>query len=195
MKTLSLILSLLALSICGVTAGENASPKIYQTEGTPNAVQYGNTGDLNVGKSGANAFIKSGGYSNTGWIQFLNAGQVGSSGTTVAIGYGSGAGGAVTQATNASTGVTINNPTGQITTVALTTAAAAEEVFTVTNAMCAATDIPIVSTTYAGAGTVQVTTKKVATGAFDIVIANLHASSALNAAVVINFAIVKGVAQ
>lgn len=111
------------------------------------------------------------------------------------IGYATGAGSAVTQITDATTGVTINKLCGKITTVALTTAAAAEEVFTVTNSTVVATDIPVVSTTYAGAGTVQVTTKKVVAGAFDVVIANLHASSALNAAVVVNFAIIKSVSS
>jgi hypothetical protein len=113
---------------------------------------------------------------------------------TAGVGYGTGAGGAVTQITNASTGVTLNKVCGQITTVALTTAAAAEEVFTVTNSTVAATDVVVVSTTYAGGGTVVVTTKKVAAGAFDVVIANLHASAALDAVVVINFAVIKAVA-
>lgn len=113
---------------------------------------------------------------------------------TAGVGYGTGAGGAVTQITTASTGVTLNKVCGQITTVALTTAAAAEEVFTVTNSAVAATDVVVVSTTYAGAGTVLVTTKKVAAGAFDIVIANVHASAALDAVVVVNFAVIKAVA-
>ena len=117
-----------------------------------------------------------------------------SSSASVGVGYATGAGGAVTQATNSSTGVTINKVAGQITTVALTTAAGAEEVFTVTNSAVAATDLPVVSTAYSGAGTVAVSTKKVAAGAFDIVISNLHASSALNAAVVINYAVIKSVA-
>lgn len=112
----------------------------------------------------------------------------------VASGYGTGAGGAVTQITSASTGVTLNKPCGQITTVALTTAAAAEEVFTVTNSCVAATDVVVVSTTYAGGGTIMVATKKVVAGAFDITIANLHATSALDAVVVINFAVIKAVA-
>lgn len=115
--------------------------------------------------------------------------------TAKALGYGSGAGSTVTQATSASTGVTINSLCGQITTVALTTAAAAEEVFTVTNSQVESTDVVVVSTTYAGAGTVIVNTKKVTSGAFDIVIANLHASSALDAVVVINFAIFKAVSS
>jgi hypothetical protein len=113
---------------------------------------------------------------------------------TKGLGYATGAGGAVTQITNAGTGVTINKVCGQITTVALTTAAAAEEVFTVTNSTVDANDVVVVSTTYAGAGTPIVATKKVAAGAFDITIANLHASAALDAVVVVNFAVIKSVA-
>jgi hypothetical protein len=111
------------------------------------------------------------------------------------IGYAAGSGGAVTQITSASTGVTIDKPNGRITTVALTTAAGAEEVFTVSNSLASATTIPVVGTTYAGAGTISVTTKKSASGAFDIVIANKHATDALNALVVINFALIEIVAS
>ena len=114
---------------------------------------------------------------------------------TNGLGYVTGAGGAVTQITSASTGVTLSKYCGQITTVALTTAAAAEEVFTVTNTLVDANDVVVVSTTYAGAGTIAVFTKKVAAGAFDIVIANLHASAALDAVVVINFIVLKSVAS
>ena len=124
---------------------------------------------------------------------YLKTGVI-AEGPTSGVGYGTGAGGAVTQITSASTGVTLNKVTGQITTVALTTAAAAEEVFTVTNSNVAATDVVVVSTTYAGAGTIAVSTKKTVAGAFDITIANLHASAALNAVVVINFAVIKAVA-
>lgn len=108
------------------------------------------------------------------------------------LAFPAGLGGAVTQITSSATGVTLNTLKGQITTVALTTAAGAEEVFTVTNNKVAAVDVPSVSTTYAGAGTPVVSTKKVAAGAFDIVITNLHASAALNAAVVVNFNVEKG---
>lgn len=114
---------------------------------------------------------------------------------TNGLGYVTGVGGAVTQITSATTGVTLSKLCGQITTVALTTAAAAEEVFTVTNTLVDANDVVVVSTTYAGAGTIVVSTKKVAAGAFDIVIANLHASAALDAVVVINFMVLKSVAS
>jgi len=109
-------------------------------------------------------------------------------------GYGAGAGGAVTQATSAATAVTLDKPTGQITTVALTTAAAAEEEFTVNNSLVAATDIIALSTTYAGAGTPILSVKGVAAGSFKIVISNVHAANALDALMVINFAVIKGVA-
>lgn len=106
---------------------------------------------------------------------------------------GKGVGGAVTQATSASTPVTINKYTGQITTVALTTAAGAEEEFTVNNSKVKATDVVVVSTTYAGNGTPAVSVKGVADGSFKIVITNLHASTALNAAMTINFAVIRAV--
>jgi hypothetical protein len=111
---------------------------------------------------------------------------------TNGLGYASG-GGTVTQTVSASTGVELNKLCGQITTVALTTAANAEEVFTVTNSFVDASDVVVASTTYAGAGTIQISTKKVVDGAFDLVIANHHASNALNAAVTVNFVVIKSV--
>lgn len=112
---------------------------------------------------------------------------------TTGIGYATGAGGTVTQATSASTGVTLSKPCGQIVTVALTTAAAAEETFTVTNTLVDANDVVAVSTTYDGAGTPFVSVRAVAAGSFKIVISNLHASAALDAALTINFTVIKSV--
>lgn len=122
------------------------------------------------------------------------AGSIKSTNATGGVGYGTGAGGAVTQITSAATGVTLNKITGQITTVALTTAAAAEERFTVTNSAVAATDVIVLGTTYDGAGTPMLSVQKVAAGAFDVVVTNVHAANALNALMVINFAVIKGVA-
>lgn len=112
----------------------------------------------------------------------------------VRLGNATGAGGAVTQITTAATGVTLSKPCGQITTVALTTAAAAEERFTVTNTLVAATDVIVLSTTYAGAGTPMLSVVAVTAGTFDVVITNVHAANALNAVMVINFAVIKAVA-
>ena len=112
---------------------------------------------------------------------------------TGSIGYGTGSGGAETQITDATTGVTLNKTNGQITTVALTTAAAAEERFTVTNSTVAITDVIALSTTYAGGGTPMLSVLDVTAGTFDIVITNVHASAALDALMVINFAVIKAV--
>lgn len=112
---------------------------------------------------------------------------------SIGIGYATGAGGAVTQITSSATAVTLNTVCGQITTVALTTAAAAEETFTVNNSQCLATDVVVVSTTYNGAGTPVVSVQAQAAGSFKINITNLHAANALNAVLVINFAIIRNV--
>lgn len=121
-------------------------------------------------------------------------GAVTSSGATAGVGYATGAGGAVTQATSITTGVTLNTVTGQITTVTAATAAGAEDTFTVTNSAVALTDVPLPTTTYAGAGLPLVYCSKVAAGSFNITISNLAAVAALDAALVINFVVVKGVA-
>lgn len=120
-------------------------------------------------------------------------GTVGHTSPTTGIGYATGAGGTVTQATSASTGVTLSKPCGQIVTVALTTAAGAEETFTVTNTLVDANDVVAVSTTYDGAGTPFVSVRAVGAGSFKIVISNLHASAALDAALTVNFTVIKSV--
>lgn len=124
----------------------------------------------------------------------VTAKGVNSTSPSAAFGYATGAGGAVTQSGSASTGVTLNTKCGQITTVALTTAAAAEEEFIVTNSRVGATDCIVLSTTYAGAGTPILSVKGVGAGAFTIVISNVHAANALNALMVINFAVIDAVA-
>lgn len=109
-----------------------------------------------------------------------------------AMGYSTGAGGAVTQLVDATTAVTLDKPCGQITTVALTTAGAAEEVFVVNNALVDANDVIAVSTTYAGQGKPIVFVTNVGAGSFRINITNVSAS-ALDAVLVINFVVIKAV--
>ena len=84
-----------------------------------------------------------------------------------AIGYGTGAGGAVTQATSRTTGVTLNTVCGSITLVSAA-GSAAYNTFTVTNSTVAATDVVrvsqksgtdkyIIHVTATGAGTFDIT--------------------------------------
>lgn len=114
---------------------------------------------------------------------------------TLGIGYATGAGGAVTQATNKSTGVTLNKITGQITTNNAALAAGVEVAFTVTNSTVAATDVVIESVASGPVtpGTYLTAISAVAAGSFDITITNASAGS-LSEALVINFAVVKAVA-
>lgn len=123
---------------------------------------------------------------------FLIATSITVSSPTDAIGYSTGAGGAITQLVSAATAVTLDKPCGQITTVALTTAGAAEEAFVVNNALVDANDVIAVCTTYAGAGKPIVSVTNVGAGVFTVNITNVSAS-ALDAVLVVNFALIKAV--
>ncbi len=102
---------------------------------------------------------------------------------------------AVTQATSITTGVTCNSLTGVITTVSQTVAAGAEAEFTVSNSLVEATDIPVVAIkTHTSAGEFIAAVSAVAAGSFKIRLTNLHASTAGNNVLVINFAVIKAAA-
>ena len=101
-------------------------------------------------------------------------------------------GGTVTQATNKSTGVTLNTESGQITMNDAALAAAAEVSFTVTNSEIAETDVVVVNHGSAGtAGAYLVGVSAIAAGSFGITVTNVSAGS-LGEAIVINFVALKG---
>jgi len=113
---------------------------------------------------------------------------------TQGIGYATGAGLAVTQITDRSTGVTIDAICGKITTDATSLAAAGIATFTVTNAAVAIGDVVVVSLrSGATAGTSIPFVSAVAAGSFDIRLKNLAAATADTGASIINFAIIKAV--
>ena len=102
------------------------------------------------------------------------------------------AGGTVTQATNKSTGVTLNTESGQITMNNAALAAAAEVSFTVTNSEIAATDVVVVNHGSGGtAGSYLVGVSAIAAGSFGITVTNVSGGS-LSEAIVINFVALKG---
>lgn len=114
---------------------------------------------------------------------------------SASIGYKTGAGGAVTQGTSKSTGVTLNKICGAITTHNEALAAGAEVTFAVANTTCAATDV-VVACVKSGAttpGTYDVVASEPTGTGFNITISNLSAGP-LSEALVINFAIIKAVA-
>lgn len=107
-----------------------------------------------------------------------------------------GDGGTVSQQTGITTGVTLNTVCGQITTQAADAIAGAENAFTVTNSKVAATDVVVANiASYAGGGTPILSVTAVAAGSFGLTITNLHATDALDAAMVINFIVIKGTAS
>ena len=101
-------------------------------------------------------------------------------------------GGTVTQATNKSTGVTLNTESGQITMNDAALAAAAEVSFTVTNSKVAATDVVVACHGSAGtAGSYLVNANAIAAGSFAVTVSNVSSGS-LSEAIVINFVALKG---
>lgn len=99
---------------------------------------------------------------------------------------------AVTQATDISTAVTCNALTGVITTVSQTVAGGAEAEFTVNNNLVAATDVVSVCIkTHTSAGDFIAAVSAVAAGSFKIRLTNLHASTAGDNVLVLNFIVHK----
>ena len=99
---------------------------------------------------------------------------------------------AVTQATSITTGVTCNALSGVITTVSQTVAGGAHAEFTVTNSEVAATDVVVACIkTHTSAGDFIVGVSAVAAGSFKLRLTNLHASTAGNNVLVINFVVLK----
>jgi hypothetical protein len=122
----------------------------------------------------------------------ISGGSLLSSGPSGGVGYATGAGGTVTQATSKSTGVTLNTACGQITMNNAALAAGAAVTFLLTDSAIAATDVVIVN--HIGGGSFGNYSLQAASGAggADISVRNVTAGS-LSDAIVIQFAVIKGV--
>jgi hypothetical protein len=121
--------------------------------------------------------------------------QIASTGLTVTrdaagLGYGTGSGGAVTQATNRTTGVTLNKANGAITLVSAAGTATWQS-FTVTNSTVAATDVVILSQK-SGTDLYMLEVTAVAAGSFRISFATTGGTTTEQP--VFNFAVIKAVA-
>ena len=109
------------------------------------------------------------------------------------LGYGTGAGGTVTQTTNKSTAVTLNKPTGQITMNGAALGANTTVGFTLNNTLIAAPDTILVNNAGGNGGSpnYQVWVYIVQAGSCLIAVRNISGGS-LSESVVINFAVIKG---
>jgi hypothetical protein len=108
------------------------------------------------------------------------------------VGYATGAGGTVTQATSKSTGVTLNKVTGAITMNNAALAAGAIVSFTLTDTSIAATDTLILNHISGGTVGSYGLNAGAATGSATITVRNNSAGS-LSEAIVIEFTVIKGV--
>lgn len=135
-------------------------------------------------------------YTGTGLVRFgddvSSTGSFLSSHATKGIGYATGAGGTVTQATNKATGVTLNKVTGLITMNNAALAADTTVSFTITSSAIAATDTIILQ--HNSAGTVGAYTfgAQPAAGSAVINVRNVTAGS-LSEAIVIRYTVIKSI--
>ena len=114
---------------------------------------------------------------------------------TTTLGYTTGSGGTITQATNKTTAVTLNKINGEIVMNGAALADDATAAFTLTNSTIAATDVVIVNVASVGtAGAYQVTVGAVAAGSCSISVLNVS-GGALSEAIKLNFAVIKAVAS
>lgn len=161
--------------------------------------------DLSVADGGTGASTASGARTNLGLGTMAtqdatNVAITGGSVEVSTLGFKTGAGGEVTQATSRSTGVTLNKMCGKITLVAGTIAANDADVFTLTNSNIAVDDVVVVSIRSGlASGTRKYYTCQVvavANGSCDISVGNLDNATVPAAGSdtpVINFAVIKAV--
>ena len=107
-------------------------------------------------------------------------------------GYVAGEGGAISQATSKSTGVTLSKKCGQITMNAAALAADTTVTFTLTNTEVVATDIIILNHVSGGTAGSYLLNAQAGSGSASINVRNITGGS-LSEAVVIGFAIIKAV--
>ncbi|NBS70690.1 hypothetical protein EBT31_17520 [bacterium] len=106
------------------------------------------------------------------------------------FGYGTGAGGTVTQATNKSTGVTLNTRCGQVTLNNAALAADTTVSFVLTNSAVAAGDVLILNHISGGTAGSYLLNARSAAGSATIDVRNITAGS-LSEAIVIAFVLIK----
>lgn len=113
--------------------------------------------------------------------------------TSGALGYGVGSGGTVTQATNKSTTVTLNKPSGQITMHNAPLAAGATVVFQLANSLLMTTDGLVINCIggLSSLANYRFSYGVTATGIASIYVTNQTGGS-LSEAIVLNFQLVKG---
>jgi len=197
-----------------ITASTTTGPSAYVFTSTAASSEASFRFDSTQSSSGASLAASNSGLnvqatwrvnSTGGWNAYVGqtAGSVATSGTAslqlspdgnviqvapAGLGYGTGAGGTVTQSTSRTTGVTLNKPTGGIT---LFTAAgsATPTTFTVTNSLVATTDTVVLSVK-SGTNVYLTAVTAVAAGSFNVTFWTTGGTA--SDAPVINYSVIKG---
>jgi hypothetical protein len=121
--------------------------------------------------------------------------SVKSTSTSGGLGYATGAGGTVTQATSKSTGVTLDKICGEIVMNNATLNRETAVSFTLTNSAIAVTDVVVVNIKSAATtNSYTVCVTAVAAGSCRIQLHNITSGTDLSEAVVLSFAVIKAVA-
>jgi hypothetical protein len=121
-----------------------------------------------------------------------STGAVTSSSATAGIGYATGAGGTVTQASNKTTGVTLNKNTGRITLHNATLNANTTVSFVLTSSAIAANDLLVLNHVSGGTAGAYTLNAQAAAGSASINVRNVTSGN-LGEAIVIGFAVIKAV--
>jgi len=189
-----------------ILSGVDSESGVYMADGTSVIDADGNIDapvtSTNLTLSGTLAVAGASTFASTatGVSLAVTAGLTSSGATGAGIGYATGAGGAVTQITNRSTGVTSNTLSGTIQTDVTSLAAGASAEFTFTNSTIAIGDVIVVSQQsgsdlIAGvAGVTSITVVTVAAGSCEISVTNHSTTTAETGAIIINYAVIKAVA-
>jgi len=175
----------------------SAKATIYVAGAGTTDIAYGN-GDTDWTGGTFSYYVGNGTSSSTRAMSLSLSGLVATgmfgNSPTIGIGYTTGAGGTVTQATNRTTSVTLDKVCGAITTNNTSLAALASATFSVSNSTVVATDTVVVSIK-SGAVNEKTIVKvnNVNAGSFSICVYNADAATAETGAIVINFAVIKTV--
>jgi hypothetical protein len=178
-----------AFNVTGnVTSGNVRSPGIMSAAGNITGGNIITNGALITPGSSVNTnIVTTGNITSTGTLGIQSTGSG-------KVGYGTGAGGTVTQNTNKSTGVTLNRQSGEITTSNATLNGDASVTFVLTNSTIANTDVMIINHVSGGTLGRYTFTPSCDNGSAAITIHNVvgGGGGAEGAALVLRYAVIKG---